>query len=174
MTVGFEEGKTNDERGQGSSEDPLGPYLTASCVSKRKRGRRGEVGATGAAKQGALRGETKETGDTQLGTLCWFPSVWMGHPNGHCGSMARRERCVGATKSKVEVVSLAERNASRRGSELPNQAGQVIGWMRNGKSQRTGDVAWKRGWGKPNKASGLIGTADEAEGEGTRREGNTI
>ena len=36
----------------------------------------------------------------------------MNHPNGHRESRARRERCVGATKLKVEAVSLAEQDAS--------------------------------------------------------------
>ena len=49
-------------------------------------------------------------------------------------SGAKKERCVGVTRSKVEVVSLAERDASRRGSDLPNQVGQVIGCMRNRQS----------------------------------------
>ena len=34
----------DDERGQGSSEDPLGPYLTASCVRKLVKGPRGTRG----------------------------------------------------------------------------------------------------------------------------------
>ena len=50
------------------------------------------------------------------------------------GSGAEKERRVGATRSRVEVVSLAERDASRGGSDLPNRVGQVIGCMRNRRS----------------------------------------
>ena len=165
----------NDERGQGSSEDPLGPYPMASCISEQKQGRRGEVGATGAAKRGTLRGETEEPGDTQVGTLYRCPSVWMSHLNGHRESGARQERCVGAARLKVEVVSLAEWNAGRGGSDLPNRAGQVIGWMRNGKScEEEGMWCGNEGGGSLTKLWDLIGTAGEAEGEGTRREGNVI
>ena len=126
MTVGFGEGKTNSERGQGSSEDPLGPYPMASCASKQKQGCRGEVGATGATKRGASRGETKEPGDAQVGPLCQCPSVQTSHPNSHCESRKRREKRVGATRSGVKEVSLAEQDASLRGLDLPNWASQVI------------------------------------------------
>ena len=34
--------------------------------------------------------------------------------------MTEREKRVGVTKSRVEEVSLAEQDASRRGSDLPN------------------------------------------------------
>ena len=43
------------------------------------------------------------------------------------GSGAKKERRVGATRSKVEAVSLVERDASCGGSDLPNRVGQVIG-----------------------------------------------
>ena len=39
-----------------------------------------------------------------------------------------------------------EWDASHRGSDLPNQVGQVIRCMRNGRSRRNGDAAWKREW----------------------------
>ena len=42
-------------------------------------------------------------------------------------SGAKKERRVGAMRSKVEVVSRAERDANRGGSDLPNRVGQVIG-----------------------------------------------
>ena len=56
-------------------------------------------------------------------------------------SGAKKERRVGAMRSKVEVVSLAEQDASRGGSDLPNRVGQVIGCMRNGQSRQSGDTA---------------------------------
>ena len=49
-----------------------------------------------------------------------------------------REKCVGATKSRVEEVSLAERVMGCGGSDLPNQASQVIGRMRNGQGDKKG------------------------------------
>ena len=84
------------------------------------------MGATGATKWGASRGETKEPGDTQVGPLCQCPSVRTSHPNGHCESRKRREKWVGATRLGVEEVSLVEWDTSLRGLDLPNRASQVI------------------------------------------------
>ena len=92
-------------------------------------------GATGAAKLGALRGETKEPRDTQVGNLYWCPNVRMSHPNGHCGSGTKREKQVGATRLRVKEVSLVEQDVSCGGLDLPNWVGQVIGWMRNRQSR---------------------------------------
>ena len=61
-------------------------------------------------------------------------------------SGAERERRVGVTRSRVGMVSLAERDANHGGSDLPNRVGQVIGWIRKGRNRQRGSAAWKRGW----------------------------
>ena len=83
--------------------------------------------ATGAAKRGASRGETEGLEDTRVGTLYRCPNGLLGRLSRYRESETKRERRVGAVKSRVEEVSLAERDASRGGSDLPNRVGQVIG-----------------------------------------------
>ena len=61
-------------------------------------------------------------------------------------SGAEKERRAGATRSRVGVVSLAERDANCGGSDLPNRVGQMIGWIRKGRNRQRGNAAWKRGW----------------------------
>ena len=72
-----------------------------------------------------------------MGPLCQCPNMRTSGLNGHRESGTERERRVGGTRSRVEEVSLAKRDTSRGGSDLPNRAGQVIGWVRNGTSRRT-------------------------------------
>ena len=75
-----------------------------------------------------------------MGPLYWCPNVPKESWNHYRQFQTRRERRVGATRSRVEEVSLAERDASRGGSDLPNRVGQVIGWMRKKQSRRKGDA----------------------------------
>ena len=84
------------------------------------------MGATGAAKEGALRGEQEGSGDTQLGPLYQCPNMLRDRQNRYRESGTERERCVEAMRSRVKEVSLAEWDVSRRGSDLPNRVGQVI------------------------------------------------
>ena len=86
----------------------------------------GGVGATGAAKKGTSRGEQEGPGDTRLGPLYQCPNMLRDRQNCCCESGTKRERRVGVTRSRVEEVSLVERDLSCRGSDLPNQVGQVI------------------------------------------------
>ena len=66
---------------------------------------------------------------------------------------------------RVEVVSLAEWVAGCRGSDLHNQASQVIRWMRKMKSARRKCGAETRVEGPVEKVWKLSGAAAEAEDE---------
>ena len=84
------------------------------------------MGAPGAVKRGASREEQEGPGDTRLGPLYQCPNVLRDCQNHYRESGMERERCVGVTKLRVEMVSLAEWDTSLGGLDLPNRVGQVI------------------------------------------------
>ena len=94
------------------------------------------MGSTGAAKKGALREEQEGPGDTWLGPLYQCSNVLRDHQNHYCESGTEREKRVGVTKLRVEMVSLAEWDMGHRRSDLPNRVGQVIELVKKMKSTR--------------------------------------
>ena len=111
------------------------------------------------------------TQETRLGPLYRYQNVRTTRPNGYRESGARKERRVGATGSRVEEVSLAERDASHGGSDLPNWVGQVIGWIRKGTKSTRRERGVETRVGRPHEWSGSrVGQRIGAESERTKRE----
>ena len=135
--------------------------------------------ATGAAKRGASRGESEGPGDMKAGTLCRCPNGLLGRLSRYRESETKRERCVGAVKSRVEEVSPAERDASRGGSDLPNRVGQVIELAkktREMKRRRGAETKVKRpmerSGSRVGQRAGAEGGRRKGRGRGTRRDEN--
>ena len=114
------------------------------------------------------------TQETRLGPLYRYQNVRTTRPNGYHESGARKERCVGAMRLRAEEVSLAERDASRGGSDLPNWVGQVIGWIRKGAKSTRRERGVETRVGRPSERSeSRLGQRIGAEGERMKRNEGT-
>ena len=141
-----------------------GPQLQYRRIKEREEYREATRGHNRAELIGACSRTLSNTDSSDLDPTERNDPLIVYHESG-----AEKERRAGATRSRVGVVSLAERDASRRGSDLPNWVGQVIELVkktRETKRRRGAETKVKR----PMERSGSR-VGQRAGAEGGRRRG---